>query len=76
MGFAKIRADGSYLQLFFRYCASYRADVFQFYFLLLSSSSVFQSSSFPGGRNTNSRTSASPVRCMLSPYHKTVELSC
>lgn len=30
--------------------------------LLLSSSSVFQSSSVPGRRNTNSRTSASPVR--------------
>ena len=37
-------------------------DVILFTFLLLSSSSVFQSSSVPGGRNTNSRTSASPVR--------------
>ena len=48
-GFAKIRADRSYLQLFVRYCTSYPARHYLFSFLLLSSTSVFQSSSVPDG---------------------------
>jgi len=43
------------------YCASYPAIHFLFSFWLLASSLVFQSSSVPGGRNTNSRTMSSPA---------------
>ena len=73
-GFAKIRADECYLQLFVRHCTSYPARHYLFSFLLLTSSSVFQSSSVPGGRNTNSQSSAIPGRQTvkkLSNYYKT-----
>lgn len=40
----------------------FQLDVFQFGFLLLSSSSVFQSTAVPGGRNSISQPAQSPVR--------------
>jgi len=39
-------------------------DGILFGFLLLSSSSVFQSAAVPGGRNSISPPSPSPVRCL------------
>ena len=61
MGFAKIRADGSYLRLFvILLCFISSLTYIYLAFMLLSSSSVFQSASVPGGRNTNSRTCSKP----------------
>jgi len=59
---AAMLAD-EYILIFLLAIAVVPADEILFNFLLLTSSSFFQSSSVPGGRNTNSRTSASPVRC-------------
>jgi hypothetical protein len=61
LGFA-ILGQKQYPSALVRYLASARADVFQCSFLLLSSSSVFQSAVVPGGRNSISPPSPSPVR--------------
>jgi hypothetical protein len=51
----------------------FQLDGVLFGFLLLSSSSVFQSAAVPGGRNTNSPPSPSPVRYV--PYADTLKIT-
>jgi hypothetical protein len=64
MGFCASWADG----ITMNFCNSvgllFGLDVFQFGFLLLSSSSIFQSAAVPGRRNTISQPAQSPARCL------------
>jgi hypothetical protein len=62
-GFA-ILGQKQYPSAAVRYLASVRAEVFQFSFLFLSSSSVFQLGSGSGQKNFKSPNIAKPYRCM------------
>jgi hypothetical protein len=62
-GFA-ILGQQQYPSALVRYLASVRAEVFQFGFLFLSSSSVFQLGSGSGRKNFKSPNIAKPYRCM------------
>jgi hypothetical protein len=63
LGFA-ILGQKQYPSALVRYWASARAEVFQFSFLFLSSSSVFQLGSGSGRKNFKSPNIAKPYRCL------------
>jgi hypothetical protein len=67
-GFA-ILGQKQYTSALVRYWALARAEVFQFSFLFLSSSSVFQLGSGSGRKNFKFPNIAKPYRC-TSPYLK------
>jgi len=62
MGFCASWADGITMNICNSVWLLFQLDVFQFGFLLLSSSSVFQSAAVPGRRNSISQPAQSPVR--------------
>ena len=64
MGFCASWADGITINFCNSIWLLFQLDGMLFGFLLLSSSSVFQSAAVPGRRNAISQPAQSPVRCL------------